>query len=314
MSFSGDVKSELEKQVAQARHCQLAELSAILMNAGFAELCDDGSYKVYLQEEPGKVSRKFFTILKKAFNIDTDVHDYSIGKFVQGKPYKMVLSGNEEVKSILKAIHVLNEDGTVRTSSDGISQRIIMKSCCKRAFLRDTFMCIGSISDPSKSYHMEFACGSQVMAEDIKKLIDSFDIDARIVQRKKYYVVYIKESTAIVDLLNVMEAPVSLMNMENERIVREMRGAINRRVNCETANITKTVNAASRQTADILYLRDHYGFENLPETLRDMAEARLQYPDATLLELGKYLDPQVGKSGVNHRLRKLSELADKLRS
>ncbi len=151
------------------------------------------------------------------------------------------------------------------------------------------------------------------MAEDIKKLIDSLDIDARIVQRKKYYVVYIKESTAIVDLLNVMEAPVSLMNMENERIVKEMRGAINRRVNCETANITKTVNAASRQTTDILYLRDHYGFENLPEILRDMAEARLQYPDATLLELGKCLDPPVGKSGVNHRLRKLSELAEKIR-
>jgi DNA-binding protein WhiA len=110
-----------------------------------------------------------------------------------------------------------------------------------------------------------------------------------------------------------MEAPVSLMNMENERIVKEMRNSINRRVNCETANITKTVNAASRQTADILYLRDHYGFENLPDALRSMAEMRLQYPDATLSELGKYLDPPVGKSGVNHRLRKLSEMADKLR-
>lgn len=313
MSFSGDVKNELEKQVASARHCQLAELSAILINAGLVERDQAGVYTVYLQEEPGKVSRKFFTILKKAYNIDTDVRVDMPRKIVSGKVYRNVLSGKDETEAVLKAIHAIDDDGNIRGLEEGVSQRLVMKSCCKRAFLRDTFMCIGSISDPSKSYHMEFACANKIIAEDIRQIIDSFGIDARIIQRKKYYVVYIKESTSIVDLLNVMEAPVSLMNMENERIVREMRGAINRRVNCETANITKTVNAASRQTTDILYLRDHYGFENLPETLRDMAEARLQYPDATLLELGKYLDPQVGKSGVNHRLRKLSELAEKLR-
>ncbi|MBO5281608.1 MAG: DNA-binding protein WhiA, partial [Lachnospiraceae bacterium] len=133
------------------------------------------------------------------------------------------------------------------------------------------------------------------------------------VLRKKYYVVYIKEGEGIVDLLNVMGAHVSLMNLENLRILKEMRNSINRRVNCETANITKTVNAAGRQIEDILYLREHYGLKKLSPGLREMAEVRLEYPDAPLKELGEYLDPPVGKSGVNHRLRKLSELAEQLR-
>ena len=127
-------------------------------------------------------------------------------------------------------------------------------------------------------------------------------------------VVYLKEGEGIVELLNVMGAHVSLMELENMRILKEMRNSINRRVNCETANISKTVTAAGRQIEDILLIRERYGFENLPDNLRQMAEVRLEYPDAALKELGGYLDPVVGKSGVNHRLRRLSEIADKIRS
>lgn len=313
MSFSSDVKTELAKQIASSRHCRLAELSALILGCGAVVRSQDGIYTVYLQADADAQGRKFFTILKKAFNIEASVLDKVPTMHSGGKVYVPVLQGENEIFSLLKSIHIVYDNGNVRTVDDGVSHRIVRQSCCKRAFLRDTFLCIGSVSDPSKSYHLEFVCTSQKYADDLKQMIESFDIEARIVMRKKYYVVYIKESTAIVDLLNVMEAPVSLMNMENERIVKEMRNSINRRVNCETANITKTVNAASRQTVDILYLRDHYGFENLPKGLEDMARVRLQYPDATLLELGKYLDPPVGKSGVNHRLRKLSELAERLR-
>ncbi len=313
MSFSSDVKNELAKQIASSRHCQLAELSAIVLSSGLVRCSESGIFTVFLQSDAVAQSRKFFTILKKAFNIEASVLDKVPEEHFGGKVYQPVLQGTEDVSSVLKSLHLIYDDGRIRTADDGVSHRIVRQSCCKRAFLRDTFLCIGSVSDPSKSYHLEFVCTSERLADDLKEMIESFDIEARIVMRKKYYVVYIKESTAIVDLLNVMEAPVSLMNMENERIVKEMRNSINRRVNCETANITKTVNAASRQTTDILYLRDHYGFENLPKGLEDMARVRLQYPDATLLELGKYLDPPVGKSGVNHRLRKLSELAEKIR-
>jgi len=195
-----------------------------------------------------------------------------------------------------------------------VSQLLLKNACCQRAFLRGAFLGAGSISDPQKGYHMEFVCQDEAKALQLQQVIQGFAVDAKIVIRKKYYVVYLKEGTAIVDLLNIMGAHVSLMNLENLRIVKEMRNSINRRVNCETANISKTVNAATRQIEDIEYLRDHYGLHKLPAALRQMAEVRLEYPDAPLKELGEYLDPPVGKSGVNHRLRKLSELADKIRA
>ena len=169
------------------------------------------------------------------------------------------------------------------------------------------------MSDPGKGYHLELVCGLQPQALQLQELLAGFEIEARIVRRKKYFVVYIKEGAGISDFLNVTEAHVALMEFENSRVVRDVRNTVNRRVNCETANIAKTVNAAARQVEDILWLQQKYGLENLPDGLRQMAQVRLEHPDAPLKELGTYLDPPVGKSGVNHRLRKLCELADSIR-
>ena len=157
-------------------------------------------------------------------------------------------------------------------------------------------------------------CPDQQKAEQLQELIRSFQIDAKIVLRKKSYVVYVKEGAQIVDILAVMEANVALMNLENIRILKEMRNSVNRKVNCETANINKTVSAAVKQIEDIRLIERRVGFQSLNEGLAEIAELRLQYPEATLKELGMMLNPQVGKSGVNHRLRKLSEIADELRN
>ena len=143
--------------------------------------------------------------------------------------------------------------------------------------------------------------------------MNAFDLDAKIVERKKTYVVYLKEGSQIVDVLNIMEAHVGLLELENVRIMKEMRNSVNRKVNCETANINKTVSAAVRQIEDIKYIRDTIGFDKLPEGLKDVALTRLTYPEATLKELGGLLENPIGKSGVNHRLRKLSDIAVKLR-
>lgn len=182
-----------------------------------------------------------------------------------------------------------------------------------RAFLRKAFLETGSMSNPEKGYHLEFVCENENQAKELLETMLIFDIEAKTVQRKRYTIVYLKESEDIVELLNVMGAHICLMNLENLRILKDMRNSINRRVNCETANISKTVSAANKQIEDIQYLKEHYGFEDLSENLRQVAEMRLAYPDATLKELGEYLVPPVGKSGVNHRLRKLSELADSIR-
>ena len=283
MSFSREVKEELAGLTGSAVHCRKAELAAMMSLSGQYGRDSEGLYTIGFQTENEIVLRKCFTLLEKTYNIE-----------------KNVGITEEEMRKLCQSFGDLQGP---------VDSRLVQKSCCRRAFLRGAFLCVGSISDPEKGYHLEFVCTEESKARQLQQLIQEFDIEARIVIRKKYHVVYIKEGAGIVDLLNVMGAHVSLMNLENLRILKEMRNSINRRVNCETANITKTVNAASRQIEDILYLRDHYGFQKLPPALRRMAEIRLEYPDAPLKELGQYLEPPVGKSGVNHRLRKLSELA-----
>ena len=214
---------------------------------------------------------------------------------------------------VLQAVKLIDPYGEIEENLSLAQNVVLMQNCCKRAFIRGAFLAAGSISDPEKFYHFEIACATEAKAKQIQGLILSMGIEAKIVLRKKYFVVYIKEGSQIVDILNVMEAPVALMELENIRILKEMRNSVNRKVNCETANINKTVSAAVKQIEDIVYIRDTIGFEGLPENLEEIAKARLERPEATLKELGEGLDPPVGKSGVNHRLRKLSILAADLK-
>ena len=147
----------------------------------------------------------------------------------------------------------------------------------------------------------------------VQDILGELNLDARIVNRKKNQVVYLKEGSQVVELLGLMGASISLMNLENIRILKEISNNVNRKVNCETANIGKTVSAAVKQVEDIRYIQTHMGFSQLSEGLEEIAVLRLQYQDATLKELGEMLNPPVGKSGVNHRLRKLSKIAEELR-
>lgn len=287
MSFSSEVKEEMARHISPARHCQIAELAAIMHFCGQYGRDKNGNYTIGFQTENDAVITKGFTLLKKTYNIDTD--------------------------SIIDEEQMAQITAKIGHPDEPVNGLLIKNSCCQRAFLRGAFLSVGSMSDPRKGYHLEFVCTNEENAGQLCTVMQTFEIDARIVLRKKYHVVYLKEGSGIVDLLNVCEAHIALMNFENLRILKEMRNSVNRRVNCETANITKTVNAATRQIEDIEYIRDHYGFQNLPENLREMAEIRLEYPDAPLKELGSYLTPPVGKSGVNHRLRKISELADRIR-
>lgn len=174
-------------------------------------------------------------------------------------------------------------------------------------------MASGSMTDPNKAYHFEIVCRTPEQAARLQELMREFETEPKIIERKNYHVVYLKEGSQIVDMLNVMEAYVSLMNLENVRILKEMRNSVNRQVNCETANISKTVNAAVKQIADIELIRDTEGLDSLPLPLREMAMVRLEYPEAPLKDLGKYMDPPVGKSGINHRLRKLAAVAEAIR-
>ncbi|MCH4280031.1 DNA-binding protein WhiA [Mediterraneibacter sp. NSJ-151] len=312
MSFSGNVKEELSEHWSSARHCQIAELAAILGLCGSIIINSRNEYRVKVHTENKAVARKVFTLIKKTFNIESDI---SIRRNIQKQSvsYSVVVKQHQDALRVLQAVKLIDEhlDGFEEVRI--VNPIVVQQTCCKRAFIRGAFLAAGSMSDPKKAYHFEIVCAAESMAEQIRELMSSFSMDAKIVQRKKSYVVYLKEGSQIVDILNIMEAHVSLMELENVRILKEMRNTVNRKVNCETANLNKTVSAAVKQLEDITYLRDTIGLEKLSEGLEEVALARLSHPDASLKELGALLSPPVGKSGVNHRLRKLGDLAEKVR-
>lgn len=312
MSFSSDVKDELSRQISQGRHCQIAEISAIISLCGKVIISTDDKYSIKVHTENVAVARKYFTLIKKTFNINTEISIRRNVYLKKSRTYSILIKGHEDSERVLNACKLI-EKKEIKENLSIVSNLVIQNSCCKRAFIRGAFLAAGSISDPEKFYHLEIVCTNMQKAIQLQEIIRAFDIEAKIVQRKKYFVVYIKEGSQIVEILNVMEAHVSLMNLENVRILKEMRNSVNRQVNCETANINKTVSAAVKQIEDIRYIKEHMGFEGLSDGLEDVARIRLEYPEATLKELGALLNPPVGKSGVNHRLRKLSNLAQELR-
>ena len=215
-------------------------------------------------------------------------------------------------QKMYETVKMWDEEKGVPVQNNVVNGLLLQQSCCKRAYIRGAFLAGGSISDPNKAYHFEIVCRTMEQATQLRDVINSFSMDAKIVERKKHFVVYLKEGSQIVDILNVMEAHIALMKLENVRILKEMRNSVNRQVNCETANISKTVNAAVKQLEDITFIRDTAGLDSLPDNLKEIAILRLEHPEAPLKELGTYLDPPVGKSGVNHRLRKISEIAEEM--
>ncbi|MDO4490624.1 MAG: DNA-binding protein WhiA [Lachnospiraceae bacterium] len=312
MSFSGDVKEELCRQRSSARHCQIAELSAMILLCGSICISARNEFQIRLRTESDSMAKKFFALVKRLFRADVEIQIRK-KKGRQGMLYTLLVPEHRQAVMILQAVRLLNSGGELEEEIPLLHNPVLKKICCRRAFLRGAFLAAGSISDPNSSYHFEIVCDSEYNAEQLRELIRSLDVDAKTVKRKKYHVVYVKEGMQIVELLASMEARLALLEMENVRIVREMRGSVNRKVNCETANINKTVNAAVRQVEDIRYIQDTVGLNILPDNLDEIARIRLQYPEASLKELGQLLHPPVGKSGVNHRLRKLGELAEKLR-
>ena len=313
MSFSGNVKEELSHHLGSARHCRIAETAAIISICGGVMIDSRGRYSLKIHTENLSVARKCFTLLTKTFNIRTDIA-IRTNRMKGSVSYYIVVKEHDAALRILQATKLIDQYGEVEEELSVVRNIVIQETCCKRAFIRGAFLASGSMSDPEKSYHFEIVCATKEKAEQIQKIMKCFELDGKIVLRKKSFVVYLKEGSQIADVLNVMEAHVALMEFENVRILKDMRNTVNRKVNCETANINKTVSAAVKQIDDIRYIQETKGLDKLPEGLKDMALTRLTYPEASLKELGSLLTPPVGKSGVNHRLRKLSEMAEELRT
>ena len=312
MSFSGEVKEELAEYTVEARHCLIAELSAML-SMGSRVKKEGGGYIIVFNTENIALARKIEKYIHDGFNHSPQICVRCGGHGAHSHIYTVRVDDPSAAEQILMATKLMTRDEA--PSKDLLPKNFmaVKNDCCRRAFIRGAFLTSGSMSDPEKFYHFELVCQTERKAEFIQSILTGFSFDARIVQRKKYYVVYIKEGEQIVDLLNIMMAHRALLNLENVRILKEVRNSVNRQVNCETANLNRTVSAAVKQLDDINYIRDTVGLDSLSESLMEIAVLRAENTEVSLKELGQMLTPPVGKSGVNHRLRKISEIADELR-
>lgn len=311
MSFASDVKKELSEKLPNARHCRAAELSGMLLLGATVENAQNGRKELIFSSENELLVKKCFTFIKNSYNMKTVVEEVSDSD-KKKVSYRLILSGENEIGELLQALGLrISAEG--RLAPIGL-RAVLSRSCCMRSWIRALFVMAGTMNDPAKSYHFEIAMPTEELAMLVAECMKEFGCEPKLTTRRHAYALYLKDGSQIADALKVMEAHVALMEFENERAMKEFRGSINRRVNCEISNLQKTAAAAKKQVMDIELIRETRGFENLSEELKAVAMLRLQYPESSLKELGELMEPPLGRSGVNHRLQKLSEIAERLRS
>ena len=307
MSFSADVKNELVKYKEKNRHCNIAELAAIINIAGEYSI-EEGTEFVIIAAENVSVIQKAVEIIENIFG---KRYPIDIIENKKQRLYQVGIVDRDIAGKILSSTGINKKDAEIEEHP--IDPLVVGSVCCRRAYIRGAFLCSGSLSNPEKHYHMEFVNSDYYHAENLRDIINSFGIEAKIIERKNHYVVYIKEGEQIVDMLNIISAHKALLQLENIRIVKDLRNNVNRIVNCETANLNKVVSASVKQREAIEYIKKRAGLGYLSEQLQEIAEARIAYPELSLVELGKMLNPPVGKSGVNHRLKKICDIAEHLK-
>lgn len=313
MSFSAKVKREVCRYVEMSKEEALAELSAIMKVSGTLAFSGSGLSFKMTTENPAS-ARLIFTLLKEHFDIHSKLMVKKSNSLKKNNIYMVVITEEMGVRDLLDQTGILKDIDGIMSLNYRIEKEIFGNDEEKKAYIRGAFIGGGSISNPEKTYHLEFVTHSEEYANDLRDLVNTFSLKSKVIQRKNSFIVYIKEGEQIVDLLNIIGAHTSLLEVENIRIMKEMRNNVNRLVNCETANLSKTVNAAVRQVESIKLIQEKIGLKRLPQNLREVAELRLNYPDESLKELGEMLDPPVGKSGINHRLRKIEKIAEELRT
>lgn len=310
MSFSSNVKRELLHRFGEESSSNMAELTAIINLCGQIEKKDDW-FCIKIHTENVTVARKFFTLMKKNFNIECSI---TVGRNNQLKKNRVYFLSVDSITQKDAAERIRNMCFIKPDGGYGIyiNEDIFKNVCSMRAYLRGAFLAAGSLSEPEKTYHLEIVGTDYDYCVQLKAMLAEFGINAGYILRKEHHVVYVKEGEKIADLLNVIGAHISLMEFENIRIYKDMRNNVNRRVNCETANLSKTIAASVKQIDDINFIKNRFGLDYLDKPLKEAAEVRIQYPDLSLKELGLKLDPPVGKSGMNHRLHRISEIAEQL--
>jgi cell division protein WhiA len=308
LSFSADVKNELARVTGDQSCCHIAELAALMRMGGTMLIGGNNNLGITFTTENAAVARKVLMLIKRGFDLKTEVVVTRGRRLKKVNSYLIRVVPSRVVTEVLSVLGIMRGE----TLNAGRDAGLLRRSCCRRAYLRGAFLGGGSVSRPEGEYHLELVTGNQDFAKTLVRLLKSFGLTAKVADRKQDYVVYLKDGDAITSILRIIGAHNALFAFENVRVVKDMRNQVNRLVNCETANLQKTVNAAVRQVERIHLIDRRIGLGKLPNNLREAAELRLANPEATLQELVDLAGGQPGKSGMNHRLRKLEQMAAEL--
>jgi hypothetical protein len=301
VSFSAQTKNELAR-IEGSTCCRVAELAALVMFSG--RFTPGGGLVV--TTENAAVARKVFKALKALFGLSVRVEVRRKQRLKKNNEYLIQVENQEGLKSAQEKMALITASGRSRS---GLKWDLVRRECCRRAYLRGAFLARGSVSSPRGAYHLEITVTGRKMAANLAGLMQKLGLEGRYSPRKRGWVVYIKDGEQVAGALNLMGAHAALLSFENARIYKDMRNQVNRLVNCDTANVSKTVLAGVRQEKSIRLVVERLGLENLSPPLRQVARLRLQNPEVSLRELGEMAQPPLSKSCINHRLRKLERIA-----
>ena len=314
MSFTADTKKELTTLSAGKKCCQLAQITGFLKYAGSVTLLAGGKVGLRVTTENPAVARLFVKLIKDYFGSKSSLAITEPGS-LRGRLYELSITPESNSEAILRETGILSIKEGFNVFPENIKAEIIRKRCCKKAALRGIFLACGSVSDPAKGsgYHLELGFDSEEKAKDAVKLVNSFGLKAKIAKRRNRFIAYLKDGEQIEDFLSVIGTSGQLFKFQDVRIKKEMRNTANRQINCDTANLEKTISAAQQQISDIEYIMNAKTLNYLNGKLRETAMMRLQHPEMPLSELCLLFDPPLTKSGLNNRLKKIADTADKLR-
>lgn len=288
-------------------HCDAAVLSGLMRTEGSLFLSGKGRYRMEVSTDIPAVARLIIRLLHGLFKLRTEL---TVRRSVLHKTpnYLITVPGQPHMEDVLRQLGIIDGSGFVA----GIAPHLVNKRCDQAAYLRGIFMGAGFVANPKGDFHFEMTIETEQLARDIVELMRENKINARIMNRRNSYLVYLKSGSAITAFLALAEAHQSVLAMENERVIKSVRNDVNRKVNAEMANQAKSAEASVEQVVAIRKVVDRYGMENLPPALREYISLRIAYPGATLKELGSYADPPLSKSAIYHRVRRVEQMASEI--
>ncbi|MGN0658902.1 MAG: DNA-binding protein WhiA [Emergencia sp.] len=313
MSFATETKNELSRIEPEKKCCMLAEIAGFLRVSGSLRLAGGGRFRIVITTENPAVARHYKKLIREYFQVDAELEIGAAPGPKKGRSYLLTIGPEMRSEQILRETGILLVREGNNYISDGIYSDLIKTKCCRKAYLRGIFMGSGTVSDPARSYHLEIVCGSRNLAADLRKMINTFvDLSAKVVERKDKYIVYMKNSEFICDTLAIMGAHSQVLAFEDVKIKKGLVNDAVRITNCDNANTDRTLDASQKQLENIRKIQAAKGLEYLPEKLREVAQLRLDNPEASLTQLAEMMDPPMKKSGINNRFRRIGEIADRL--